>query len=179
VLTVLRHLFTVLRHLLAIFLLPFMAVVMVPRWLLGRAAAGTWHGPAGAGVTPLVWLSRIAGTIVTLLGFALFGWCVALFARVGRGTLAPWDPTRHLVAVGPYQYVRNPMILSVLLMLVGEALLWRSWSLASWAGLFFVINHAYFMLLEEPGAEARLGESYRIYKANVPRWLPRRTPWIS
>ena len=165
---------TVLRHLLAIFLLPFMAVVVVPRWLLSRGAGGELDG---AGVTPLAWLARVIGVLAIALGFALFAWCVTLFARVGRGTLAPWDPTRNLVAIGPYQYVRNPMILSVLLMLIGEALVWRSWPVAAWAGVFFGINHVYFILIEEPGAEGRLGEPYRTYKAHVPRWLPRRTPW--
>ena len=171
----LRQSFMVLRHLLAIFLLPFMVVVMVPRWLLSRGAGG---GALGAGEAALAWLARIAGALAIALGFALFAWCVTLFARVGRGTLAPWDPTRHLVAVGPYQHVRNPMILSVLLMLVGEALVWHSWPVAAWAGVFFGINHMYFILIEEPGAESRLGEPYRAYKTHVPRWFPRRTPWI-
>jgi protein-S-isoprenylcysteine O-methyltransferase Ste14 len=166
---------TVLRHLLAISLLPFMVVVVMPRWLMARFAGGEAHG---AGATPLAWLARMAGAVAIAAGLALFAWCVALFARVGRGTLAPWDPTRNLVAVGPYQYVRNPMILSVLLMLTGEALAWRSWPVAAWAGVFFCINHAYFMLIEEPGAAGRLGEPYRLYKVNVPRWIPRRTPWI-
>jgi protein-S-isoprenylcysteine O-methyltransferase Ste14 len=98
---------------------------------------------------------------------------VGLFARVGRGTLAPWDPTRKLVAVGPYRYVRNPMISGVALMLLGQALFWPSVAIAIWAGLFILINHLYFIFSEEPGLESRFGENYRQYKANVPRWLPR------
>ena len=69
------------------------------------------------------------------------------------------------------------MISGVLLILVGEALLWRSGVLALWAGAFLLINHAYFLLSEEPGMEKRFGESYRIYRAHVPRWIPRMTPW--
>lgn len=164
----------VLRHLLAVLLLPFVVVVAVPAWLLtDRTGIGTgWEG-----ASLWEWLSRSAGGITLLGGLALFGWCVALFARVGRGTLAPWDPTRELVAVGPYRHVRNPMISGVVLMLVGEALLWRSWALSAWAAVVVLVNHAYFVLSEEPGLEERFGERYRVYKANVPRWVPRLRPW--
>src|SRR5688572_17152474 len=97
---------TLLRHLLSILLLPFVVTVVVPRWLLRTdAAAFGWGGaPAVDG------LSMAAGAGVFAIGFGLFAWCVWLFARVGQGTLAPWDPTQRLVAVGPYRHVRNPMI---------------------------------------------------------------------
>jgi len=98
---------------------------------------------------------------------------VVLFARIGEGTLAPWDPTRRLVAVGPYAYVRNPMISGVAAMLTGEALLFRSLALAGWAAAFIAVNHAYFLLAEEPGLERRFGAAYAEYKQRVPRWLPR------
>ena len=164
---------SILRHLIAILLLPFTVVVMVPRWLLGTDAAAMGWGRAPA----VDWISRAAGAVVFAAGFALFAWCVSLFARVGQGTLAPWDPTQRLVAVGPYRHVRNPMISGVLLMLVGEALLSRSGVLALWAGAFLLINHTYFLLSEEPGMQRRFGDSYRVYRAHVPRWIPRLTPW--
>lgn len=112
-----------------------------------------------------------------LAGFGLFAWCVGLFARVGRGTLAPWDPTRRMVAVGPYRHVRNPMITGVVAMLVGEALLSGSRVLGGWAASFVLLNHVYFLLLEEPGLTRRFGPSYQAYKTAVPRWLPRVAPW--
>jgi protein-S-isoprenylcysteine O-methyltransferase Ste14 len=102
---------------------------------------------------------------------------VYLFAKIGHGTLAPWDPTRNLVAVGPYRYIRNPMITGVALMLLGQALLWGSRVLGIWACIFILVNHLYFVQLEEPGLERRFGENYRAYKANVPRWIPRTRPW--
>ena len=165
---------SLLRHLLSILLLPFLVVVVVPRWLLGaRVGAGTrW-----AGVVPLGWLPRAAGVVAFLTGLALFAWCVALFARIGRGTLAPWDPTQKLVVVGPYRHVRNPMISGVALMLVGEALFWGSWLLAAWVALFVLVNHVYFLGSEEPGLERRFGERYLAYRAAVPRWIPRWRPW--
>ncbi|NIW96539.1 MAG: isoprenylcysteine carboxylmethyltransferase family protein [Phycisphaerae bacterium] len=165
---------TTLRHLLSILLLPFLVVVVVPYWLLNAFAAGDTRWDVGS---MLVWLPRSAGALLLVVGLALFSWCVSLFARVGRGTLAPWDPTRNLVAVGPYRYVRNPMISGVVLMLLGQALVWGSWVMGIWTGGFVFINHIYFVLSEEPGLERRFGESYRLYKANVPRWIPRMRPW--
>jgi len=165
----------VLRHSLSILLLPFLVVVGVPWWLLSTfdAADSRWSGN-----TLILWLSRAIGTVVILLGLALFSWCVSLFARVGQGTLAPWDATRNLVAIGPYRFVRNPMISGVALTLLGQALLFGSWAVGIWAGTFVGINHVYFVLMEEPGLEKRFGENYRRYKANVPRWFPRRRPWL-
>ena len=160
-----------LRHLLSIALLPFVVVAVVPRWLL-RGDAGN----IAVASAPLLAAGRIAGVLLFAAGFALFVWCVVLFARVGRGTLAPWDPTRRLVAVGPYRYVRNPMITAVCTMLAGEALFFHSARIGEWLLFVVAINHAYFLLLEEPGLDARFGEEYARYRAAVPRWLPRRRP---
>jgi protein-S-isoprenylcysteine O-methyltransferase Ste14 len=164
----------VLRHLLSILLLPFVVVVVVPRALLTAwgAADTRWQS-----AIPPAWVPRAVGGLTFVAGLALFAWCVALFVRVGRGTLAPWDPTRRLVAVGPYRYVRNPMITGVAAMLVGEAMLLGSRVLAGWCAAFVLVNHVYFVLSEERGLERRFGGAYRSYRAAVPRWVPRRTPW--
>ena len=160
------------RHLLSIALLPFVVVVLVPRWLLmGDAGNDTLASARMPAAT------RIAGAVLFAAGLALFVWCVTLFARVGRGTLAPWDPTRRLVVVGPYRHVRNPMITAVCTMLAGEALFFLSARIGEWLLLFAAVNHAYFLLLEEPGLDARFGEEYARYRAAVPRWIPRRRAW--
>ena len=160
---------TVLRHLLSILLLPTMVAVVVPQWILRSYAATDTRWPAG----PAALAGRTLGVIVMLAGVSLVAWCIALFARVGRGTLAPWDPTSRLVAVGPYRQTRNPMITGVATTLVGEAIFTGSRWLALWAATFIAINHIYFLVSEEPGLEARFGDSYREYKAAVPRWIPR------
>ena len=162
------------RHLLAILALPFVAVVLVPRLLLVRAHAYDMRWLLEQPGNFLAWG---LGAALTLAGFVLWAWCVWLFARVGRGTLAPWDPTRRLVATGPYAYVRNPMISGVLAMLLGEAFFFGSMLLFVWAATFWLINQIYFLASEEPGLRRRFGEDYRRYEANVPRWLPRRRPW--
>lgn len=160
-----------LRHLFAILVLPVVMAIVVPSWLLTRYALVDSRWSADS---PLVWPLRGIGVLLLLAGFLLFAWCVTLFARVGQGTLAPWDPTKRLVAVGPYRYVRNPMITGVATMLAGWALFTGSWVLALWLVVFVAFNSAYFMLVEEPGLEHRFGAPYREYKARVPRWLPRR-----
>jgi protein-S-isoprenylcysteine O-methyltransferase Ste14 len=116
---------------------------------------------------------QIPGVLLFSVGLLLAGWCMLLFFNVGRGTIMPWDATRKLVAVGPYQSMRNPMILGVLTMLVGEALFFGSAAIGILAAAFFAINHVYFIFSEEPGLEKRFGESYREYKKRVPRWIPR------
>jgi protein-S-isoprenylcysteine O-methyltransferase Ste14 len=158
-----------IRHALAIMMLPVVMTVAVPSWLIARFEPidSRWSGA-------LVWPMRGLGALVMVGGAFLFAWCVALFGRVGRGTLAPWDPTQELVAVGPYRYVRNPMITGVATILAGLALTVGSWVLATWCAVFVAFNFAYFLLIEEPGLERRFGEPYRTYKARVPRWVPRR-----
>jgi protein-S-isoprenylcysteine O-methyltransferase Ste14 len=115
----------------------------------------------------------VVGGALIACGLALFVWTVSLFARIGRGTLAPWDPTRRLVVAGPYRHVRNPMITAVVAVLMGEAVLFGSVAVAIWAAVFFVVNSLWFVLHEEPGLERRFGEEYREYRRAVPRWLPR------
>lgn len=157
------------RHALSILILPTTVTIIVPRWIV-RAYAGVdtrWPPTAAS------WMPRSLGVLLGLAGLALVAWCIALFGRVGKGTLAPWDPTRKLVAVGPYQYTRNPMISGVATILVGEALAIGSWRLALWAATFITLNHVYFLLSEEPGLERRFGEPYAEYKRTVPRWIPR------
>jgi protein-S-isoprenylcysteine O-methyltransferase Ste14 len=165
---------TILRHTLSILLLPFLVVVIIPACLLSALAAGDSRWVDNA---PIGWLVRLTGATLIIAGLGLFSWSVSLFVRVGHGTLAPWDPTRNLVAVGPYRFVRNPMISGVATLLIGQALLRGSWLVGLWSGVFILINHVYFVSREEPGLAERFGEPYRRYKANVPRWIPRRRPW--
>ena len=163
-----------LRHILAIFLLPVMVVILIPAWL---SFAFLDSDTRWVGMTSLTWTGLIAGALSAWLGLILFVWCLNLFAIIGQGTLAPWDPTEKLVVSGPYRHARNPMICGVALILIGQALFWGSWIIALWAGIFILINHVYFIFSEEPGLAKRFGENYLNYKANVPRWIPRLKPW--
>jgi protein-S-isoprenylcysteine O-methyltransferase Ste14 len=164
----------VLRHALAIAVLPFTVAVLIPLWLARRE--GLSPAPASSATGILV---QVAGLGLLAVGLALFAASLRRFATEGRGTLAPWDPPRELVVRGPYRYVRNPMISGVLLVLLGEALVLRSRAHLVWACSFFAINAVYIPLLEEPGLEHRFGERYREYCRHVPRLLPRLKPWTA
>lgn len=162
------------RMLATIVILPGMALVFVPGLILWMTSdPETGLTVAGLGEVDL-WIGLAAGVI----GLGLAVWTARLFMTLGEGTPAPWDPPQKLVVVGPYRHVRNPMITSVLLMLFAEAMIFQSSLVAAWLILFFMVNGVYFPLSEEKGLEKRFGDDYRRYKQNVPRWLPRMSPWI-
>jgi len=154
----------VLRHLLAIGLLPGMVAGVIPALIVSGDGLASW---------PLALL----GALVVAVGLALIVQTVALFATIGKGTLAPWDPTSRLVVRGPYRRVRNPMISGVLCVLLGEALLFGSPAVLVWFAFVFALNAVYFPLVEEPDLQQRFGADYEAYRAAVPRWLPRLRPW--
>jgi protein-S-isoprenylcysteine O-methyltransferase Ste14 len=142
-------------------LLPGTVAVVIPALILSFE---------GANIQPA---TAVIGACVIAAGLGLVAWTISLFVRVGRGTLAPWDPTSSLVVQGPYRHVRNPMITGVGTILAGEALFFRSWGIAIQLAIFAVVNAIYFPLVEEPGLRRRFGAEYEEYCARVPRWLPR------
>src|SRR5262249_45432439 len=95
----------------------------------------------------------------------------------GLGTPAPVAPTRNLVVTGLYRYVRNPMYVGVLAAIVGQAFLFGSVPLMGYALLVWLCFFAFVVLYEEPTLQSTYGASYERYRANVPRWWPRVTPW--
>jgi len=153
-----------LRHGLAICALPGVVAGVVPALILGGDAKVEW----GAGA--------VAGGALIVAGLVLMVQTIALFATVGRGTLAPWDAPERLVVRGPYRRVRNPMISGMLFVLLGEAALFGSLALLAWFAAVLAINAAWFPLVEEPGLRRRFGAEYEAYRAEVPRWLPRLRP---
>lgn len=122
------------------------------------------------------WLVVLGG-LVAAFGLFLFIASVRLFVLIGAGTIMPWDPTRKLIVRGPYRYVRNPMIMGVVAVTFGEALAFGSVWIGVLALVFLIGNAVYFPLSEERGLERRFGAEYREYKAHVPPWIPRITPW--
>jgi protein-S-isoprenylcysteine O-methyltransferase Ste14 len=153
------------RHLAAVLLLPGVVTVVVPGLIVAFS---------GANVT---WPGMVVGVVLIAIGLLLVARTVALFASVGRGTLAPWDPTARLVVRGPYRHVRNPMISGVLFILLGEAAALGSLGVLAWFAAVFALNAIYIPLVEEPGLVRRFGEDYERYREHVPRWLPRPRPW--
>ena len=139
--------------------------VFLPGWI--RSATGVTP-PSSTG--PAV----IAGMVVTAAGLAIALWCALAFALIGRGTPAPFDPPRRLVARGPYRFVRNPMYLGAVLALLGVALYYRSLALLGYACAFLLAAHLFVVGYEEPTLRRTFGSHYEAYRASVPRWVPRR-----
>ena len=119
----------------------------------------------------------ILGLLLIFLGLLFVFYTNKSFLEIGKGTLAPWDPPNKLIIEGAYRYVRNPMISGVLMVVLGETLIFSSIELFLLFILFFIVNHIYFIYSEEPGLTKRFGNDYIEYKKNVPRWIPRLTPW--
>jgi protein-S-isoprenylcysteine O-methyltransferase Ste14 len=158
---------SILPHLRDILILPFSVTVIIPYLI--------YDGKGDLMPNNIVF--KTLGFLVALGGLLLFLYTVFLFKTRGNGTLAPWSPTQRLVVSGPYRYCRNPMISGVFFILLGQSFIFNSRSILIWVGIFFLINTLYFIFFEEPSLHARFGEEYLTYKKNVPRWLPRLTPW--
>jgi protein-S-isoprenylcysteine O-methyltransferase Ste14 len=163
---------TLVRHLVAIAVLPLTVAVLIPIWLGARySVAIRFPHTLEATLLPLLGLTFGLG------GLVLAAASVTRFAREGQGTLAPWDPPRSLVVGGAYGHVRHPMISGVALVLIGESLMLWSAPHALWAATFVAMNVVYLRLVEEPGLERRFGDAHREYKRHVPALIPRLRPW--
>ena len=117
---------------------------------------------------------RYLGLIPIALGVAIYLWCAWDFSMTGRGTPAPIDPPKELVARGLYRWVRNPMYVGVLSVVLGQALFFGAPAVAEYAAVAFAFFHLFVMLYEEPTLGAKFGEAHARYRRTVPRWLPRR-----
>ena len=112
------------------------------------------------------------------LGLLLAIWSVRTFyTKGGEGTPGPWRPISNLIISGPYRYVRNPMILGVVNLLLFESALFASMSLLLWATMFFVGNIIYFKTFEEKELIKRFGTYYENYKNEVRMLFPKFTPY--
>jgi len=155
-----------LKALVFTLVIPGCALGLIPGLLL---ADGHGRPPTSWGAVESI------GLLLALTGVFLYATCLRSFVSVGRGTPAPIDPPRELVAVGAYRFVRNPMYVGVIAVVAGEAILFRSSALAVYAGALSLAFHLFVTQYEEPSLRRRFGDSYERYLAAVPRWLPRRT----
>lgn len=111
------------------------------------------------------------GLVLVALGTFGLLWCVRDFYVSGKGTLAPWAPPQHLVVVGLYRYSRNPMYVSVALILLGWAAAYRSAALLIYALAVVVAFHFRVVLGEEPWLARAHGAAWQQYMRRVRRWI--------
>jgi len=124
-------------------------------------------------------LFRLAGGLLITLGVIGLLDSFVRFALQGVGTPAPVFPTSHLVVTGLYGYVRNPMYVAVVSTILGQALILGNVTLLEYGGLVWLLFHVFVLIYEEPTLRASFGSEYKSFCAEVPRWIPRFTPWRS
>ncbi len=155
-----RTLSLVARNLMFTIVVPGLGGAWMPWWILTRG---------GHSVTAAAW----EAVPVIAAGAALYGWCIWNFAAVGRGTPGPWDAPLRVVAAGPYRWVRNPIYIAALLVVLGQAWLFMSLPLLAYAGAMAVVFHLFVTGYEERTLSHRFGRSYLEYRHTVPRWILR------
>ncbi len=147
---------------------PGSAAGLVPWWITRWRVQRPFLGAADL---------RLLGAALIVAGAAILLDSFARFALRGLGTPAPVAPPRHLVVTGLYRHVRNPMYVGVVSAILGQALLFGSAPLLSYALLFWLAVHLFVVLYEEPTLAGKFGGEYAAFRANVPRWIPRLRGW--
>ncbi|RYE82123.1 MAG: isoprenylcysteine carboxylmethyltransferase family protein [Hyphomicrobiales bacterium] len=157
----------VLGSVLFFLVAPGVVAGFIPWALSGGYSQPTIQSPLGIAASAVM----IGG------GLSFLVHAFARFALDGLGTPAPIAPTKKLVVSGAYRYVRNPMYLAVLSIISGQALLFASGAIAVYCALIAASVIAFVAFYEEPTLSSSYGAEYELYRANVPGWLPRLTPW--
>ena len=140
-------------------------------WLWAWVAL-TVEDAIGQGDVRLPDWTQLPGLFVMTAGGALALACVGVFATIGEGTPAPFDPPLRFVAVGPYRYVRNPMYVGGALVLAGWALFRQSPAILALSVGWLVLFHFFVLVYEEPTLRRKFGLEYERYLERVPRWIP-------
>jgi protein-S-isoprenylcysteine O-methyltransferase Ste14 len=158
----------VLGSIVFLFVAPGIVAGLIPWWISHWVV-----GPPFLGLEPLRWL----GWLLLVLGGVLLIETFARFALQGLGTPAPIAPTKTLVVTGSYRFVRNPMYLAVVSLILGHALVLGNIGVLAWGVVVWLTVHAFVVGYEEPTLSQSYGAQYDRYRANVRRWIPRLTPW--
>jgi protein-S-isoprenylcysteine O-methyltransferase Ste14 len=139
---------------------------LVPYWLTGG-----WESAD----PPLV--LKLVGAALLAAGLGFLAHTVIRFAVEGLGTPSPVAPTERLVVGGVYRYLRNPMYVAVIAVILGQAAILGRPVLLVYAAIFWLVVASFVRFYEEPTLSRRYGEQYAAYRRAVRGWWPRLTPW--
>jgi protein-S-isoprenylcysteine O-methyltransferase Ste14 len=132
-----------------------------------------WRLRADSPINPNIAL-RSMGILLIAIGVAMYLHTAFWgFALRGDGTPAPIAPTKRLVVEGLHRYIRNPMYVGVGLVILAQAVLFRSWHIVEYLGFFAGAIQLFVLLYEEPTLGKQFGSEFEEYRQRVPRWLPR------
>jgi len=120
---------------------------------------------------------RVLGAILIVAGLPVLVNSFVRFAVQGLGTPAPIFPTKHLVVSGSYRYVRNPMYVGVVAIILGQAFLLGNPRVLAYSVIVWLAFHLFVLGYEEPKLTRTFGDEYRNFREHVPRWIPRVSPW--
>lgn len=154
------------------FLLLVLGAVPSVLFLIERLLLGG-EGAAASIRAYWVGLRQLLGIAVFSIGLAGYLFCSIWLMFFGRGPHVEFDPPTHFVATGPYRYVRNPVVITLLATVLGEAIYLGSIGVFALVLIGLPVAHLQVTRIEEPNLRRRFGESYDAYCRSVPRWLPR------
>jgi protein-S-isoprenylcysteine O-methyltransferase Ste14 len=146
---------------------PGTVVGLIP-WLITR-----WDIPYS---TPLWRVLQVVGVLMIVFGLIPVMHAFTQFAKAG-GTPMPIAPTERLVVTGFNRYVRNPMYVGLIVVILGQALLFGSLWLVLYAAIAWLITATFVRFYEEPTLLREYDGEYETYRRNVRAWLPRVRPW--
>jgi protein-S-isoprenylcysteine O-methyltransferase Ste14 len=159
-----RRAFAVIGSALFLALAPGTVAGLIPYWI------SRWKLESSSSA----WLPvRIVGALLITIGTVVLLESFGRFALKGLGTPAPVFPTRHLVVSGLYRYVRNPMYVAVLALIIGQGLLFLNIRVLAYGGFIWLAFHIFVLAYEEPTLRKSFGAEYQEFCARVPRWIPR------
>ena len=120
---------------------------------------------------------EVVGAALLSAGVGFLAHTVIRFAVEGLGTPSPAAPTENLVVGGVYRYLRNPMYVAVIAVILGQAAILGRPVLVVYAAIFWLVVASFVRFYEEPTLSRRYGEQYAAYRRAVRGWWPRLTPW--
>lgn len=120
---------------------------------------------------------RLIGGVLVAAGALILLDSFVRFAVEGVGTPAPVFPTKRLVAKGCYRFVRNPMYVAVVSLILGQGLIFGDLRILAYGLCAWLITHLFVLIYEEPTLQRSFPADYAAFTAHVPRWIPRLTPW--
>lgn len=137
-------------------------------FLMGAGGLECWL-PVGVGDGWLGLRRLIAGALILFAGYmALFSWVI--FLKSGTH-VDPRKPALKIVENGPFRISRNPMYLSLVLILAALSVLYQSiWFSIACFGLWLILDRK-AVVPEEAYLEAKFGDLYNDYKSRVRRWI--------
>lgn len=154
------------------FIGPFSLLYIIPQFLM---SISNIKSEGGFGITGV----ETIGLIIMWCGAALAIWCTFLMNLFGKGTPLVTSAPQKILTRNVYSYVRHPMMWSLMIVILGEALMYGQPILFVWLIAMSRILYLVVVNYEEPQLARRFGEDWGKYCQEVPAWIPRRKQSIN